>query len=150
MLHKTIASLRRKHGWSQEQLAERVGVSRQTVSKWETGTSVPELEKLVLMSQCFGITIDQLLGGDHGAPVTCATQQGFSAMRLYWRKILGLILTVSGLVYGLLTLWIYSQNTALAQQINAMFRIEISGTGVMLGLSLGLLGIGCWLVLKKS
>ena len=150
MLHKTIASLRRKQGWSQEQFAERVGVSRQTVSKWETGTSIPELEKLVLMSQCFGVPIDQLLGTDHGAPVTCAAQQGLSAMRLYWRKILGLILAVSGLVYGLLTLWIHSQNTALAQQINALFRIEISGTGVMLGLSLGLLGIGCWLVLKKS
>ena len=39
MLHKTIASLRRKQGWSQEQFAEQVGVSRQTVSKWETGVS---------------------------------------------------------------------------------------------------------------
>ena len=39
MLCDTISSLRRKQGWSQEQFAERVGVSRQTVSKWETGVS---------------------------------------------------------------------------------------------------------------
>ena len=136
MLHETIGSLRRKQGWSQEQFAEQMGVSRQTVSKWETGASVPELENLVLMSQCFDITIDQLIGSGDGTPANCKEQQRLSMMRMYWRKILGLILAISGLFYGLLTLWMQSQNTVLAQQINALFQIQISGTGVMMGLSL--------------
>lgn len=46
---------------SQEQLAERVAVSRQAVSKWELGESAPELEKVVLLSELFGVTTDYLL-----------------------------------------------------------------------------------------
>lgn len=41
-----IAELRRQRGWSQENLAERLGVTRQSVSKWESGTSVPDLDKI--------------------------------------------------------------------------------------------------------
>ena len=46
MLSEKIVTLRRKHGMSQEQLAEKVGVSRQSISKWEGGLSTPELDKL--------------------------------------------------------------------------------------------------------
>ena len=45
-LSENIRALRRRHGLTQEQLAEALGVSRQTVSKWENGTATPELEKL--------------------------------------------------------------------------------------------------------
>ena len=51
MLSENIYALRRKSGLSQEQLAERIGVSRQAVSKWESGASTPELEKLRLLCQ---------------------------------------------------------------------------------------------------
>ena len=50
MLQENIYTLRRKAGLSQEQLAERLEVTRQTVSKWETGRSVPDLEKLEAMA----------------------------------------------------------------------------------------------------
>lgn len=56
-----ISALRRQHGWSQEELASRLGVSRQSVSKWESGTSVPELERIIELSRVFGVSTDALL-----------------------------------------------------------------------------------------
>lgn len=56
-----ISTLRRKQGLSQEELAVRLNVTRQAVSKWETGTSVPELETLVALAKIFGVTTDYLL-----------------------------------------------------------------------------------------
>ena len=57
-----LMTLRRQRGWSQEELGNQVGVTRQTVSKWEIGQSTPELEKLVELSRLFGMSIDQLVG----------------------------------------------------------------------------------------
>ena len=61
MLSERIYQFRRKSGLSQEQLAEKVGVSRQAISKWESGASTPELEKLLELSKCFNITLDELV-----------------------------------------------------------------------------------------
>lgn len=61
MLSERIYKFRRKSGLSQEQLAEKIGVSRQAISKWESGTSTPELEKLLALSECFQITLDELV-----------------------------------------------------------------------------------------
>ena len=54
--------LRKQAGLSQEQLADRLGVTRQSVSKWEGGAAVPELGKLVALADLFGVTTDCLLG----------------------------------------------------------------------------------------
>lgn len=56
-----IIDLRKKMGWSQEQLAEHLNISRQSVSKWESGASVPELDKIIRMSDIFGVSTDYLL-----------------------------------------------------------------------------------------
>ncbi|MBO4308660.1 MAG: helix-turn-helix transcriptional regulator [Clostridia bacterium] len=61
ILSEKIMTLRRRNGWSQEELAERLDVSRQSVSKWEMGQSVPELDKIVQMSNLFGVSTDTLL-----------------------------------------------------------------------------------------
>ena len=57
-----LMTLRRQRGWSQEELGDQIGVTRQTVSTWEMGQSTPELEKLVELSRLFGMSIDQLVG----------------------------------------------------------------------------------------
>ena len=57
-----LMTLRKQRGWSQEELGSRVGVTRQTVSKWEMGQSTPELEKLVELSRLFDMSIDRLVG----------------------------------------------------------------------------------------
>lgn len=60
-LGEKIYMLRTERGFSQESLGDSLGVSRQSVSKWETGQSVPELEKIVAISNLFGVTTDYLL-----------------------------------------------------------------------------------------
>lgn len=62
-LNERIAALRRQARWSQDQLAEALGVSRQAVSQWETGDSVPELAKVVDLGRHFGVSLDWLAAG---------------------------------------------------------------------------------------
>lgn len=61
ILADKIMNLRKQNGWSQEQLAEQLGVSRQSVSKWESGMSIPDLDKILKMSALFGVSTDYLL-----------------------------------------------------------------------------------------
>ena len=61
-LGETIHQLRLHNNLSQEALADALGVSRQSVSKWENGNAVPELDKLVKMSALFSVSLDELVG----------------------------------------------------------------------------------------
>ncbi len=61
ILADKIINLRKKNGWSQEELAEKMNVSRQSVSKWESAQSVPDLGKILQLSSLFGVTTDYLL-----------------------------------------------------------------------------------------
>lgn len=56
-----LISLRKKAGWSQEELAEQMDVTRQSVSKWEGAQSVPDLDKMIRLSELFGVSTDYLL-----------------------------------------------------------------------------------------
>lgn len=56
-----LIELRKKSGWSQEELAEQMNVTRQSVSKWEGAQSVPDLEKIIQLSKLFGVSTDYLL-----------------------------------------------------------------------------------------
>ncbi len=58
-----IQYLRKAKGFSQEELADKAGVSRQAVSKWETGQSTPDIEKIIIMSELFEVTTDYILKG---------------------------------------------------------------------------------------
>ena len=60
-IEEKLQQLRRMHGYSQEQLADLLGVARQTISKWETGQAVPELSGLIALSELYGVTIDRLV-----------------------------------------------------------------------------------------
>lgn len=60
-LSEKIQSLRTDQEWSQGDLAERLDVSRQSVSKWETGQSVPDLDKIIKIADLFGISVDELV-----------------------------------------------------------------------------------------
>lgn len=61
ILAEKIMMLRKRSGWSQEELAEQLGISRQSVSKWESGATIPDLDKILKMSQLFGVSTDFLL-----------------------------------------------------------------------------------------
>ena len=64
ILADKIIKQRKQNGWSQEEFAEKMGVSRQAVSKWEGAQTVPELSKILLMAELFGVTTDYLLKDD--------------------------------------------------------------------------------------
>ena len=65
-LQEKIIKLRKKNGWSQEELADKLYVTRQAVSKWESGQSLPDVEKIVHMSKLFRVTTDYLLNDEIG------------------------------------------------------------------------------------
>ena len=58
-----IKALRSERGWSQEQMAEKLGVSRQAITKWETGVGTPDIENLAAIAQLFGVSTDALIFG---------------------------------------------------------------------------------------
>ena len=64
-LQENLIRLRKQKGLSQEELAYQLGISRQSVSKWESGTSVPELERLVEISELYGVSLDELVKGEN-------------------------------------------------------------------------------------
>ena len=66
MIGENITSLRRTAGLSQEALAEKLGVSRQTLAKWESGESVPDVQRCDALADLFDTTIEDLLHSDYG------------------------------------------------------------------------------------
>ena len=144
MLSETIYALRRRSGLSQEQLAERLGVSRQAVSKWESGQSTPELEKLKALSACFHVTIDELTGGlrdagESGCPPPPPAADSRAGIALC------LIGGVCLLLFGVLTVL----RPAAAERISGASVITIDGAGVVLALCLALMAAGAVLILRK-
>ena len=80
-----LIDLRKKNGWSQEELAGQLGVSRQAVSKWEGAQSVPDLAKVIAMADLFGVSTDYLLKDEIGAealvPAREAADRGEAGVR---------------------------------------------------------------------
>lgn len=66
ILADKIIEERKKNGWTQEELAEKLGVSRQAVSKWESAGSIPDLQKVIQLATVFGVSTDYLLMDDIG------------------------------------------------------------------------------------
>ena len=64
ILAEKIVKLRKEQGWSQEDLAMRLGVSRQSVSKWETGEGYPEIEKLIQIVAVLNVSLDELFSDE--------------------------------------------------------------------------------------
>lgn len=60
-LKDKLQFLRKQNGYSQEQLADKLGIARQTISKWENGQAIPELSGLIALSELYGVTIDRIV-----------------------------------------------------------------------------------------
>ncbi len=115
-LGKRISTYRTARRLSQEEVAEHLAVSRQAVSKWETDRAVPELDKLVALSDLFGVTLDQLVKGEEEPPPSPAPPPDGTGDRTeapamahgLWRPsptrcIIGALLLCFG---GALTVWL--------------------------------------------
>lgn len=112
-----IQILRKSRGLSQEELADRIGVSRQAVSKWESEQSSPDIEKIVLLSEFFDVTTDYLLKGIE--PFTDVPEKKNDA-RIF--SVMGTALNFIGLVLAI-AIWITKQtplSVAIGVSIMAM------------------------------
>ena len=82
ILADKIILQRKKAGWSQEELAEQLGVSRQSVSKWEGAQSIPDMDKLLKMSRLFGVSTDYLLKDEiDDAPAALTADESDTGLR---------------------------------------------------------------------
>ena len=85
MLSDNLRSLRRRRGENQEQVAEAVGITRQALSKWESGASLPDLPNCVALADYYGVTVDDLLRYDparEGLPVPPRGKHSFGTVTL--------------------------------------------------------------------
>ncbi len=95
-----LQALRKARGWSQEELATQINVSRQALSKWESGASVPDTENVIALSRLFGVTTDYLLleNGEATAqavPTAApAAESKWPIMRIVW--LFTMILAILG------------------------------------------------------
>lgn len=152
MLSERIYKFRRKSGLSQEQLAEKIGVSRQAISKWESGTSTPELEKLLALSECFHITLDDLVKeetinpGTKEAPPKVEEVKVSNAIEMKAGIGLCLIGAVCLILFGVLMV----MSPSATEQLNAASAITLSGSGVLLILCVLSMVVGLILILRKK
>lgn len=136
-----LMELRKQKGWSQEELGDKLGVTRQTVSKWELGATTPEMEKLAAISELFGITTDELIKGctsqgESPAEQTVVTEKkvrGYTSKRT-WRgmPLVHIAKNAKGVV-------------AIGLRAKGIVSIGLMSMGlVSIGLlSLGIISIGC-------
>lgn len=119
-LPEKLYTLRKKSGLSQEQLAEALNVSRQAISKWEGGSAMPESDKLLALSNYFGVSLDYLL--KDGTPDAAL------------------------IAYGVLSILVPS----VPAQISGSSMIRIDGSGIFLLLCVAAIAAGAALLLKST
>lgn len=123
-----IQHLRKTKGLSQEELADQVGVSRQAVSKWESGQSTPDLDKVVIMSDLFQVTTDYILKGTE--PASSASN---GAIKMKW-LYLGFAIAFAAAA----GIWAFTANRFNNSEC---FCIILAGAAAGLGVSLVIHGI---------
>ena len=142
MLSEKLYKLRKNSGLSQEQLAEQLKVSRQAISKWESGTAVPESEKLIIISNYFGVSVDYLLKDEEEQvkPVGSVTEENP-------KTIAGFIICIAGIlsmvIWGLLSIF----SPKASDQISESSMITIDGNGIFLILCVVAIVVGAGLLL---
>ncbi|MCI8614190.1 helix-turn-helix domain-containing protein [Parablautia intestinalis] len=115
-----IQYLRKQKGYSQEELADKVGVSRQAVSKWESEQSMPDLEKVIIMSELFEVTTDYILKGIE--PVSATNRKLIKTLYLSFFLVFA---TIAGI-------WSFTANRF---RVDECYMIILAGGAVGLGVA---------------
>ena len=154
-LSEKLYELRKKSGLSQEQLAEQLDVSRQAISKWESGKAVPESNTLISISKFFNVTLDYLMKEDAPAASETEPAQGEEKNLPVTnpgrnKRIPGLVVCLGGIacliVWGLISILLPSTSN----QISESSMITIDGNGIILIISLAAIIVGAVLLLKGT
>lgn len=146
MLGETICLLRRQSGLSQEQLAEKLGVSRQAVSKWESGAATPELAHLLALRACFGVPLETLLGEappqrPPAGPPSSPTSRG--------KRRLGFALCLGGVLCLLAIGLLLVARPAVLAPVDTASAVTLNGTGLLAVLCVSCVIAGLFLLLRK-
>jgi len=146
LLSEKLYKLRKKSGLSQEQLAEQLNVSRQAISKWESGTAVPESEKLIIISEYFKVSVDYLLKDVDEEEQK--GQENKESEKDKPRYLTGILICLAGIValiiWGLVSIF----NPAASNQISDSSMITIDGNGIFLIICVVAIIAGAGLLLK--
>lgn len=119
-----IAQKRKEQDLSQEALGDRLGVSRQSIYKWESGAALPEIEKLVALSRLFGVSVGWLLGVEERAPEAPPADSGeLTAPQL-------------AMVEEIVDRYIAAQPKPLSPKRRRVFKLAVAGAAVCLALAL--------------
>jgi len=145
-LSEKLYLLRKKKGLSQEQLAEELEVSRQAISKWESGASFPESEKLVAISTYFGVSVDYLIKDELISDDPAVPERKKDIII----RCVGLGLCVLGVIS--LIIWGIMMICApvLSESVAASSAVTLDGRGVLLIICFTLVIVGVLLLFKKS
>ena len=101
--NEKLVNLRRKHNLSQEQVAEKLKVARQTISKWELGETTPEMDKLIMISELYNITLDELIKEENEGKVindpNNTNSQKLAGMTIKILKGIGIFILIVAILY---------------------------------------------------
>lgn len=156
-----LIELRKSKGWSQEELGDRVGASRQTISKWELGQTKPEMSKLITLTKIYNISLDELVSGKTRVEININNnQKGYyeykSKRRLFNIPIIHIkvgngfhrskgIISIGNIAIGVISLGGFSFGIlslgGLSLGLLSLGGLSLGGISVG-GLSFGLLSIG--------
>ena len=146
-LSEKLYNLRRKQGFTQEAIAEKLDCSRQVISKWENGTTTPDAEMLQKYSELFGVSIDYLLKDDIDEPTsTQPSEKNSTSKRLL--GILGLVISLLGCVsltvFGAISVF----GSEAADKIAQSSMIIIDGTFLAMLVSVLFVVFGAVILIK--
>lgn len=140
-----ILKLRKSNGYSQEDIANKLNVSRQTVSKWETNQSTPDFDKIVPLCDLFGISTDELLK-DVSAPKEKVVEKeeviennDFNEYVRIGKRKFAFHLSISILLYFISIMWIIFASETLNMN-----------DGIMVSIFLGIIGVATVLIVYSS
>ena len=101
--NEKLVMLRKQHNLSQEQVAEKLGVARQTISKWELGETTPEMDKLIVISKLYNITLDELMKEENEGKVVNdlnnTNSQKLAGMTIKILKGIGIFILIVAILY---------------------------------------------------
>lgn len=147
-LSEKLYQLRRQQGLSQEQAAEQLGVSRQAISKWESGQSTPDPDNLAALSRFYHVTTDYLLLED--VPAITAPPQTNRTPASKHGLTAGLLLCLAGaaglLFWGLSVVF----RPGTAEQMAGSSAITLDGSAILALLCAAALASGAYLLLRKN
>lgn len=146
MLSEKLYQLRKKSGLSQEQLAEQLNVSRQAISKWESGSAFPESEKLIIISNYFGVSVDYLLKDE----VEDEVKTSYAEIGKNPTTLAGLMICIAGIVSMVLWGLFSILRPEASNQMSESSMITMDGNGIFLILCVVVVIAGAGLLLKSQ